>query len=183
MDPHEGHRAWTALPGWNDPDGWRPGPCRPCARCWPGLAPLTTFALPSTRMVQPPHWGAAHERKFVFQYRPSWRGAWVIRSGAISGPGESGDGSLAHGLGNPQAPVYLWRSSRAETPTACGAYRMSQAQIDGMRMMARHGPTKEHRVVVVFSKECYDPPRRGADSWPTTPRKSTIPQILVSLGR
>jgi len=107
-------------------------------------APLTTCAS-STAWVQH-HTGALRMSEFVFNI------------------GQPGVGALGHSIWRdqaqeiramalwrkawyPQAPVYPVALKPGGDPNSlAGLTRMSQAQIDGMRMMG-DGPTKENRVV------------------------------------
>jgi len=156
--------------------GWRPGPCRPCARVGPGRLHLTTCVIDACAA---PHWGACALSEFVFQ---------II--------GQPGVGALGHSIWRdsgrdrrwplcarpwyPQAPECTRGAQAAEDHHSRGFTRMSQAQIDGMADDGAMEPTKEEPGGVV-SRRNGSITTAGALSWhDARVQDSTNPQSCVS---
>jgi uncharacterized protein (DUF305 family) len=143
VDPHEGHRGMDGMPGMATPtreDHAHAGHAHDV-----GPAGATYDLRFIDGMVQH-HTGALRMSEFVFDIGQPGVGAlgktiWRDQANEIRAMG------LWRKAWYPQAPVYPVALAAGGDPNSLsGLTRMSQAQIDGMRMMG-DGPTRENRVV------------------------------------
>ncbi len=143
MDPHEGHRGMDGMPGMTTPNGVDPAHAGHAHDVGPAGS---TYDLRFIDGMVQHHTGALRMSEFVFNIgqpgvgglaKTIWRDqAQEIRAMA-----------LWRKAWYPQAPVYPVALATGGDPNnLAGLTRMSQAQIDGMRMMG-DGPTRENRVV------------------------------------
>ncbi|MCT0224913.1 DUF305 domain-containing protein [Synechococcus sp. CS-1328] len=142
-DPHEGHRGMDDMPGMTTPTGVDPAHAGHAHDVGP--AGVTYDLRFIDGMVQH-HTGALRMSEFVFDIGQPGVGAlgktiWRDQAQEIRAMG------LWRKAWYPQAPVYPVALAAGGDPNSLsGLTRMSQAQIDGMRMMG-DGPTRENRVV------------------------------------
>ncbi|MDM7938528.1 MAG: DUF305 domain-containing protein [Cyanobium sp. CZS 48M] len=143
MDPHEGHRGMDGMPGMTSPTGEDPAHAGHAHDVGPAGA---TYDLRFIDGMVQHHTGALRMSDFVFGIGQPGVGAlgktiWRDQANEIRAMG------LWRKAWYPQAPVYpVALASGGDPNSLSGLTRMSQAQIDGMRMMG-DGPTRENRVV------------------------------------
>ncbi len=143
---HEGHHGMPGmqnLPGMSAPAGSAPAHAGHAHDVGPAGA---TYDLRFIDGMVQHHTGALRMSEFVFGIGSPGVGAlgktiWRDQANEIRAMG------LWRKAWYPQAPVYPVALATGGDPNSlAGLTRMSQAQIDGMRMMAK-APTKENRVV------------------------------------
>ncbi|MBE9171660.1 DUF305 domain-containing protein [Cyanobium sp. LEGE 06143] len=135
VDPHEGHHGMDGMPGMTTPGHAHDvGPAG------------ATYDLRFLDGMVQHHTGALRMSEFVFGIDQPGVGAlgntiWRDQASEIRAMG------LWRRAWYPQAPVYPVALAPGGDPNSLsGLTRMSQAQIEGMRMMGA-GPTRENRVV------------------------------------
>jgi len=142
-DPHAGHRGMDGMPGMTTPADVAPAHAGHAHDVGPAGA---TYDLRFIDGMVQHHTGALRMSEFVFDIGQSGVGAlgkaiWRDQAGEIRAMG------LWRRAWYPQAPVYpVALASGGDPNSLSGLTRMSQAQIDGMRMMGE-GPTRDNRVV------------------------------------
>jgi uncharacterized protein (DUF305 family) len=143
---HEGHHGMPGMqnmPGMSAPAGSAPAHAGHAHDVGPAGA---TYDLRFIDGMVQHHTGALRMSEFVFGIGSPGVGAlgkmiWRDQANEIRAMG------LWRKAWYPQAPVYPVALATGGDPNSlAGLTRMSQAQIDGMRMMAK-APTKENRVV------------------------------------
>jgi uncharacterized protein (DUF305 family) len=143
---HEGHHGMPGMqnmPGMTAPAGSAPAHAGHAHDVGPAGA---TYDLRFIDGMVQHHTGALRMSEFVFGIGSPGVGAlgktiWRDQANEIRAMG------LWRKAWYPQAPVYPVALATGGDPNSlAGLTRMSQAQIDGMRMMAK-APTKENRVV------------------------------------
>ncbi|MGB7564289.1 MAG: DUF305 domain-containing protein [Prochlorococcaceae cyanobacterium] len=143
IDPHAGHRGMDGKPGLTTPIGADPAHAGHAHDVGPAGA---TYDLRFIDGMVQHHTGALRMSEVVFDIGAPGVGAlgktiWRDQAGEIRAMG------LWRKAWYPQAPVYpVALASGGDPNSLAGLTRMSQAQIDGMRMMGDL-PTKDNRVV------------------------------------
>lgn len=148
VDPHAGHRGMDhggqlGMPGITTPGGADPAHAGHAHDVGPAGA---TYDLRFIDGMVQHHTGALRMGEFMFDIGQPGVGAlgkaiWRDQANEIRAMG------LWRKAWYPQAPVYpVALASGGDPNSLSGLIRMSQAQIDGMRMMG-DGPTRENRVV------------------------------------
>ena len=142
MDPHQGHQGMEGMPAMEGQPGGAPH-----ADHMHEVGPAgTTYDLRFIDAMVQHHTGALRMSEFVFGIGEPGVGAlgntiWRDQASEIRAMG------LWRKAWYPQAPVYPVALAPGGDPNSLsGLMRMSQAQIEGMRMMG-DGPTRENRVV------------------------------------
>jgi uncharacterized protein (DUF305 family) len=143
QDPHAGHRGMEGMPGMTTPADVAPAHAAHAHDVGPAGA---TYDLRFIDGMVQHHTGALRMSEFVFGIGSPGVGAlgktiWRDQAGEIRAMG------LWRKAWYPQAPVYpVALASGGDPNSLAGLTRMSQAQIDGMRMMSEL-PTRDNRVV------------------------------------
>ena len=144
MDPHQHHRMMAPAPSADAPPA--PAPMDHSGHAHDVGPAGSTYDLRFIDGMVQHHTGALRMSEFMFNIGQPGVGAlaktiWRDQAGEIRAMG------LWRKAWYPAAPVYPVALAPGGDPNSLGGLtRMSQAQIDGMRMMG-DGPTRDNRVV------------------------------------